>query len=95
MKVKDISMATTEQYDFINSKYPKNFLLFGKLHRKHHSIYNDIDEDEVLDKVINFMCLMDLVIRLSLYMMLIIFSVNILKISALSDIMLIKPELIN
>ena len=50
MKVKDISMATTEQYDFINSKYPKNFLLFGKLHRKHHSIYNDIDEDEVLDK---------------------------------------------
>ena len=35
MKVKDIHKATIKQYNFINSKYPKSFPLFGNLCRKH------------------------------------------------------------
>ena len=50
MKVKDIHKSTIEQYDFINSKYPKRFPLFGNLCGKHRSIYNDIDIAESIDK---------------------------------------------
>ena len=50
MKVKDIHKSTIEQYDFINSKYPKRFPLFGNLCGKHRSIYNDIDTAESIDK---------------------------------------------
>ena len=68
--------SCTEQDDFINSKYPKSFPLFGNLCRKYRSIHKDIDTDEVMDKYDelyvsdetgqNFMCLMKLVIHLSL-----------------------------
>ena len=44
MKIKDIRKATTEEYDFINSKCPKSFLLSGNLCKKHGSIDKDIDE---------------------------------------------------
>ena len=47
MKVKDIHKTAIEQYDFINSKYPKSFSLFGNLCRKHCNIHNDIDIDEL------------------------------------------------
>ena len=50
MKVKDIHKTAIEQNDFINSKYPKSFPLFGNLCRKHCNIHNDIDIDEVIDK---------------------------------------------
>ena len=50
MKVKDIHKSTIEQYDFINSKYPKRFPPFGNLCGKHRSIYNDIDIAKSIDK---------------------------------------------
>ena len=67
MKVKDICKAFIEQYDLINSKYPKSFPLFGNLCKKYCSIHNNIDIDEVIDdEVMKFICLMNLVIHLSL-----------------------------
>ena len=50
MKVKDICKAFIEQYDLINSKYPKSFPLFGNLCKRYCSIHNNIDIDEVIDK---------------------------------------------
>ena len=50
VKVKDIRKVATEQYGFINSKYPKRFLLFRNLFRKHRSIHRDINIDEIIDK---------------------------------------------
>ena len=50
VKVKDIRKVAIEQYGFINSKYPKRFLLFRNLFRKHRSIHRDINIDEIIDK---------------------------------------------